>query len=330
MTYRFFAAPPRPTGLAAEVNRQLREDFIGPLPAFQALAAVPGLMAATWSFMRESLLADADPPVDRVDRELVAAVVSRANRCRFCVDAHVTLLHSLGARDLAEIIARGDPPPGLRHAELAAWATASRTPRARTWSSPYGPQLTGTLLAFHFLNRVVSALLTPDLLPGGLQRLPAVRAAGGRLIARNARDPKEPGRSLALLPTATSAPPAWAAGSPVGKAYAALVDFAVDGGALLGTAARETVVATARWEDGRHPQRPADWAADLVRELPAKDRVGTRIALLAAFAPHAISRGDVGLWQLTHPDDADLVRLVAFGAVTATAHVARALDPAHR
>ncbi|MBL7259627.1 carboxymuconolactone decarboxylase family protein [Paractinoplanes lichenicola] len=329
MTYRFFT-PPRPTGLAAEVNRQLREDFIGPLPTFQALSAVPELMAATWSLLRESLLADADPPVGRVERELVAAVISRANRCRFCVDAHVTLLHGLGEHDLAETIARGDPPPGLRHAELSAWATASRTPRAKTWSSPYAPQLTGTLLAFHFINRVVSALLTPDLLPGGLQRFPAVRSAGGRLVARTTRDPRDPGRSLALLPATTPSPPAWAAGSPIGTAYAALIDAAAGGGALLGEAARETVVATVRWEDGRHPERPADWAADLVRELPAADRVGTRIALLAAFAPHAISRGDVGLWQLSRPADADLVRLVAFGAITATAHVARALNPAHR
>ncbi|MBM2614351.1 carboxymuconolactone decarboxylase family protein [Actinoplanes sp. LDG1-06] len=319
MSYRFFT-PARATGLAAEVNRQLREDFLGPLPTFQALSPAPRLMAATWSLMRESLLAG---ETDRVERELVAATVSRANRCRFCVDAHVTLLHGLGEHRLAENVARGDPPLRPRHAEIARWAADSRTPRASAWSRQYGPPLTGTVLAFHFINRIVSALLEPDLLPGGLQRLPAVRSVGGRLVARTTREAKEPGRSLPLLGLST--PPG---GNPADVAYAALKDAAAGGGELLGEAARETVVATVRWEDGKHPSQPAEWATDLVRELPATDRVGARIALLAAFAPAAISQGDTGLWRLSHPADADLVRLVAFGAITATDHVARALDPA--
>jgi AhpD family alkylhydroperoxidase len=336
MTYRFFTPPPA-TGLAADVYRQLREDFLGPLPTFKALAVEPPLLAATWALMREALLV---PPEGRVDREVVAAVVSRANRCRFCVDAHVTLLHSLGEHSLAEVVAGGGRPPLARQAELADWATASRHPRSARWSSPYGIEVSGTLLAFHFINRVVSALLDPDLLPGGLQRFPAVRSAGGRLYARQGRSPKEPGRGLALLGADRPEPPAWAGESPVGIAYAALRKAAGlgtgaglrtgAGGDLLSVAARETVEATVRWEDGAHPARPADWATDLVRDLPATDRVGARIALLAAFAPAAISRGDVELWRLTHPADADLVRLVAFGAMTATDHVARALDPAHR
>ncbi|MEU9740420.1 carboxymuconolactone decarboxylase family protein [Micromonospora chersina] len=328
MTYRFFT-PTRAsaaTGLTAEVHRQLRDEFLGPVPTFQALSAVPELMAATWALMREALLAG---DASRVDRELVASAVSRANRCRFCVDAHVMLLHALGEHALAEVIARGGTPPEPRQAELVAWAEASRSPAAAAWTGRYRPEVTGTLLAFHFINRVVSALLDPDLLPGGLQRSPVVRSVGGRLYARTAREPKEPGRSLPLLDAGTTAPPAWAGDRPVGVAYASLRTAALRGGDLLGDVARRTVEATVRWEDGQFPARPADWAVDLVRDVPGADRVGTRIALLAAFAPSAISVGDVALWRLSHPGDADLVRLVAYGAITATDHVARALSAAH-
>ncbi|MER7441548.1 carboxymuconolactone decarboxylase family protein [Micromonospora avicenniae] len=327
MTYRFFTPVPAKaaTGLTAEVYWQLRDEFLGPAPTFQALSAVPKVLAATWALMREALLAG---DTSRVDRELVASVVSRANRCRFCVDAHVMLLHALGEHELAEVVARGGTPPDPRQAALAAWAEASRTPEAADWASPYRPEVTGTALAFHFINRIVSALLDPDLLPGGLQRSPMVRSVGGRLYARTAREPKEPGRSLALLGTATTAPPAWAGDGPVGIAYASLRNAATRGGDLLGDVARRTVAATVRWEDGRHPARPAEWAADLIRDLPGTDRVGTRIALLAAFAPSAIREGDVALWRLSHPDDADLVRLVAYGAITATDHVAQTLSPA--
>jgi AhpD family alkylhydroperoxidase len=311
MAYRFFTPPParQATGPVAEVYRQLRADFIGPAPTFQALSVAPDLLAATWAAMREALLAG---DADRVEREVVAATVSRANRCRFCVDAHVTMLHALGRPELAEVIAGGGTPGSPRHAELATWAAASRTPRAARFRAIAGnpAELTGTLLAFHFINRIVSALLAPDLLPGGLQRFPAVRSAGGRLYARTARTFVRPGDNS------------------VGGTYAALRDVALGGGQLLSAVARETVAATVAWEDGRHPDRPADWAGDLVRELPAADRVGARIVLLAAFAPSAIGIGDVGLWRLTHPDDADLVRLVAYGAITATEHVAHAVDVA--
>ncbi|MFI6265575.1 carboxymuconolactone decarboxylase family protein [Micromonospora sp. NPDC051006] len=329
MTYRFFTpAPPKAaTGRTAEVYQQLRDEFLGPAPTFQVLSAVPEVLAATWALMREALLAG---DASRVDREVVASSVSRANRCRFCVDAHVMLLHALGEHELAEAIARGGTPPEPRHAELAAWAEASRSPGAAGWTSPYRPEVTGTLLAFHFVNRVVSALLDPDLLPGGLQRSRAVRSVGGRLYARAAREPKEPGRGLPLLDADRTAPPGWAGDSPVGVAYAALRTAALRGGDLLGDVARQTIAATVRWENGKFPARPADWAVDLVRDVPGTDRIGTRIALLAAFAPSAISIGDVALWRLSHPADADLVRLVAYGAITATDHVAGALAPAPR
>ncbi|MFG1869316.1 carboxymuconolactone decarboxylase family protein [Micromonospora arborensis] len=328
MTYRFFtpAKASTATGLTAEVYRQLSDDFLGPLPTFQVLSAVPEVLAATWALMREALLAG---DTSRVDRELVAATVSRANRCQFCVDSHVMLLHALGEPKLAEVVARGGTPTEPRYAELVAWAQASRSPAAADWASPYRPEVTGTLLAFHFINRIVSALLDPDLLPGGLQRSPLVRSVGGRLYAKTAREPKEPGRSLSLLPAGETAPLGWAGDSPVGVAYASLRDAATQGGELLGDVARETITATVSWEDGRFPARPADWAVDLVRDVPGRDRVGTRIALLAAFAPGAVSVGDVALWRLSHPADADLVRLVAYGAITATDHVAGALSSAH-
>ncbi|MEU4563215.1 carboxymuconolactone decarboxylase family protein [Actinoplanes sp. NPDC023936] len=354
MAYRFFAPPPAraATGRAAQVYQQMRDDFPGPAPTFHALSVAPDVMAATWALMRESLLANRDgrssdgrssdgPSSDsratphragdgasRVDREVVAAAVSRANDCRFCADAHVTLLHGLGEHDLAETIARGGSPPQPAQAELAGWARASRHPRATGWTSRYNPQLTGTLLAFHFINRVVSALLAPDLLPGGLQRSSTARAAGGRLLARSLRTSIVAGRSLPLLDVANGPPPAWAGNDPVGAAWVALRDATARGGDLLGDLARHTVTATVRWEDGGHPADPVAWAGDLVRDLPAKERVGARIALLAAFAPEAITAGDIGLWRLTHRSDADLVRLVAYGAITATEHVAQALDPA--
>src|SRR6185369_5675501 len=127
MTYRFFTPAPAhaASGLTAEVYGQLRDEFLGPVPTFRALSAVPELLAATWALMREALLAG---DASRVDRELVASAVSRANRCPFCVDAHVMLLHALGEHELAEVLARGETPADPHHAELVRWAESSRSP----------------------------------------------------------------------------------------------------------------------------------------------------------------------------------------------------------
>lgn len=322
-SYRFFNPPPArlATGLAADVYAQLSADFMGPLPTFTALSPAPDLLAATWALMRESLLAGEAP---RVDKEVVATAVSRGNRCRFCIDAHVMLMHALGEHDLAELLAGGGVPGDPHLAALVDWAVASRTPRqtGRPCPAANPAEYLGTALAFHFINRVVSALLTENLLPGNLQRSSLVRNLGGRAYARAARREREPGRSLPLLADIPAgSPPAWAGSSPVGVAYAALRAAAGRGAELLGDEARGLLAHTVDVLDGAHPDRPADWAWSLVTGLPTVDRIGARIALLAAFSPAAIAPGDVALWRLTRPADADLIRLVAFGAVTAVERV---------
>ncbi|MEK8106165.1 hypothetical protein NKG94_15125 [Micromonospora sp. M12] len=49
------------TGRTAAVYQQMRDEFLGPLPTFQALSAVPDVLAATWALMREALLAGTRP-----------------------------------------------------------------------------------------------------------------------------------------------------------------------------------------------------------------------------------------------------------------------------
>lgn len=321
--YRFFTPPPTKvaTGRAAEVYAQLAADFIVPAPTFATLSPTPELLAATWALTRESLLAGRAP---RVGKEVVAAAVSRANRCQFCVDAHVMLMHSLGEHDVAELMADGGIPGDPRLAGLLDWAVASRTPRQSDRPGPasHVEEYLGTALVFHFINRMVSALLGPNLLPGNLQRSPLVRNLGGRAYAGTTRRLLEPGLSLPLLAgIPMGSPSAWAGSSPIGVAYAALRSVAGRGAALLGDDARALVVQTVDALDGAHPQRPADWAWSLVTALPTEDRIGARMALLAAFSPAAIAPGDVALWRLSRPADADLIHLLAFGAMTAVDHV---------
>ncbi|WP_326656598.1 carboxymuconolactone decarboxylase family protein [Streptomyces sp. NBC_00385] len=303
--------PKSATGVVADVYAQMSTDFgIERAPTFVVLSASPPLLTSAWALARESLLAG---QVSRTDKEVVAAGVSLANRCPFCVDAHTVLLHATGDHRLAETIARGEQPADPAHRRLLAWGKDMSTPQ------PFGPTAApehiGTALTFHFINRIVSALLTESMLPGGLQRIRAVRSAAGRSLARNVRRELVTGLSLPLLETEGEAP-AWAAGTAVGTAYGALRTAAELGAGLLSDEDAAFVrEAVAAW-DGVTPL-PLHGA-----DLPDRaERPGARLALLAARAPYRITDEDVAAWLAPPFTDHCLVHLIAFGAICAMGRV---------
>ncbi|MFJ6211738.1 DNA-binding protein [Streptomyces sp. NPDC092296] len=319
------------TGPVAAVYAQMSADFLlgdGPL---MALSPAPDLLTAAWALLREAQVAG---DASRAGRELVAAVVSSGNECPFCVDAHTLLVHATGAHASAETVRSGGTPADPGHAALVAWATGTATAAtaatAATGSAapPFpaaeAPEYLGTVLVTHFINRMVSSLLTEELLPGGLQGSALVRRVAGRVAGGNARRRSRPGESLPLLAGLPAAPPpSWAGDSPVGPAFAALRAVAATGGDLLTDPARTAVLDTvARWDGGPQPMA-SGWLDAPLAALPAADRPAARLALLAALAPYRVTDADIAAWRTPHHrPDAELVRLLAFGAMAAVERVA--------
>ncbi|WP_030609392.1 carboxymuconolactone decarboxylase family protein [Streptomyces fulvoviolaceus] len=317
--------PKAATGRTAEVYEQIARDFgISEPVTFVVLSSAPELLAPTWALMRESLIAG---PGSRTGKELAALGVSLANQCPFCVDAHTVLLHATGDHALAERLARGEQPENEEHARVLAWGRHTRVPgglAAEPYPFPreHAPGYLGTALAFHFINRIVSALLTENLLPGNAQRFRAVRSLAGRTLGRTVRRPTRPGEALALLdhPDPGEAP-AWADGTPVGLAYAALLRAALAGSAGLLDADDQDVVEQTLWDwDGAHPLIALDGFPD------RRERPGARLALLAALAPYRITDEDVAAWRRPEHTDHCLVRLVAYGAFAAVDRIESALN----
>jgi hypothetical protein len=76
--------------------------------------------------------------------------------------------------------------------------------------------------------------------------------------------------------------------------------------------------------DGSHPD--ATWLDRQPASLPEADQPAARLALLAAVSPHEIADADVAAWRATGPaTDADLVRLLGFGAITAVDRIEEAI-----
>src|SRR5262245_37837449 len=155
-------------GLVREVYDQMVRGFTL-APPVTLHSAVPQLLAGVWSVVSEAYLS---PPAGRIDREVVAAAVSRRNGCPFCVDVHTMTLHGASAHDVAEALVRGDDA-GISDARLRAiaeWAAATRSPGAAILSAPpfsseHAPQILGTAVAFHYINRVVNVFLDESPVP---------------------------------------------------------------------------------------------------------------------------------------------------------------------
>ncbi len=289
--------PIRPNDLVAEVYRQIRHDFGALVEPMTLHAPVPTLLAATWCVNRETLL------VGRVRREIkeaVATVVSQLNRCRYCVDAHTIMLHAGSQHRTARQLSRGDHR-GLDDPELAAvvaWAASTRSPDAAVLTSPpFGPaeapELIGTAVAFHYINRIVTILLGDSPIPGPGRVREAAKRPAGLWFSRAVRRPKNPGAALALLPDVPiPADLGWAAASPlVAGAFARFFWAVTEAGEdALDADTRLCVIERIEAWRGEPVGLDQAWVDDAVRPLRPQARPMARLALLTALDPHRIDQ----------------------------------------
>ncbi len=319
--------PPRSaTGVVARVYAAAENEFGLLAPPVALHSPDPSVLAATWLLLRETLIATAGP--QRAVKEAVAAGVSLANRCPYCVEVHGAVLGGvLGDRGRAdaEAVAAdrleqvGDPVVRA----VVAWARDGG-PVPSFVPAAHVPQLLGTALAFHHLNRVVTVFLGPSPLPSVLPavaRRPA-RSLLGRVLRDTALADRVPGADLDLLPPAAlPSDLSWAAGTgPLADALARVVaGVERAAGRVLGPG--QDVLRDAVTAAVAEPDRPgvvADPAAPVVDAVARSDRSVARLAGLVALAPHRVDHTVVsGFRAAGARTDADLVAVVAWAALTA-------------
>jgi AhpD family alkylhydroperoxidase len=319
----------RAEGLIAAVYAQVARDFGAVVEPFSLHSPAPALLAGAWAICRESLLAGAAP---RHFKEAVASAVSQVNHCPYCVDAHTMMLRADGRGDVARGLRRGRPVAQAELQDVIDWARASRSPGDPRLARPpfhaaHAPELVGTAVCFHYINRMVSALLGPTPLPAGGRGRAVTAPLAARWFARAVHRPHEPGESLALLPAipaAATSPVPWARGAPhVERAFscfAALVER--EAPASLDEPARARVRAEiAAWEGGE----PAPDGA-----RPDHATALERLARLAALAPYRIDDGLLAACRDAGAGDRELVAALAWASFGAAQRVAGWLSPPAR
>lgn len=304
----------------ARVYAQVQREFGILAPPISLHAPAPGPLAAAWLMLRESLVATGRLP--RAVKEAVAVAVSHTNRCPYCVDVHSASLYGLVAAPDARAVAEDTPGPLAEPlAQATGWVRAGCRPPPPVRPDQV-PELVGTAVTFHYLNRMANVFLVESPIP---PRVPpparrAIRRLAGRFLRPVLRRPAEPGGSLALLPAAE--PPAdlsWAAGSPViADAFARAIAAVDAAGARSVPEPVRALLTGAVWHRDREPAGPSrSWVRDAVADLPAEDRPVAQLALLTARASYQITRSVIDEFRQYRPDDRSLVEVAAWASLTA-------------
>ena len=305
-------------GEVARLYRDIEREFgVLSLPVVLH-APAPDVMAASWLMLRETYLVNGAVP--RGQKEAVSTAVSEGNNCPFCVTMHSSMLSDLvGYRDgaIADPAARA----------IADWTTANATPDTGAghpvpFPVDQAPEMVGTAVILHYLNRMVSIFL------GDLPLPPYAPAATLGVVRRvlvwlmkSAEDPDpRPGTSLDLLPEATLPTDLrWAAGNTaIAEAFArgaAAIERA--GHRSVPPEVRELVLEhLSRW-DGRPIGPSRAWVEDAVATLPAQAQPGGRLALLTALASYQIDQSVIDRFRADRPDDRSLIDLTSWASLAA-------------
>jgi AhpD family alkylhydroperoxidase len=295
-----------PVRITDAVFAEMRREFVVGAP-ITLHAADPGLLAAVWAALRETLIAG---PAERAAREAVGTTVSRINACPYCVDAHAMMLSGAGEHELAKE-AGGETEvrsPIVRWAAATAMADApelARPPFAETDAA----QIIGTAVFFHYINRLVNVFIGPSPFPGlappWLKRLLGAMTAS-RIVSVEAAPCEDAARP--------DLPPdlAWTASNPaVAHAFtglAAATDAA--GGYALPGAARAALRAEIE-----------DWRGGASSPAPADEPPIVRLARVAAFASWRVDGDLISACRGEGADDRALLGAAAWASFTAARRI---------
>ncbi|MFD6565105.1 carboxymuconolactone decarboxylase family protein [Micromonospora profundi] len=323
-------APGQARGPVAKVYHQVERDFGMLAPPVALHAAAPPLLAAAWTMLREALLAPG--PAGREAREIVAAGVSKANRCPYCVDVHGGTLAGLLSGPDAAAVLTGQladlRDPRLR--DLARWATYGGP---QPFPPEHGPELVGVAVVFHYLNRMVNVFLPDSPLPPVPGPVAAVlRRGAARILGGLARAEVVAGESPGLLPTAPVPPDlSWTGDRPhlvaAFSRSAAVVDAAGERSVpepvrrLLSAQLPRLDVPPPALGDAAPALSESRWLDECVAGLPEPDRPAGRLAMLVAFASYRVTAADVDRVREHGYDDRALVELAAWSSLTAARYL---------
>lgn len=311
-------------GLVAQVYAQIKQDFGALVEPFTLHSPSPKLLAGAWVACRESELAG---NVRRDIKEAVAATISKINKCPYCVDAHTIMLNATGKRSIAQAISNENynkiSDPQMR--EVVKWALATRSSGSEILLAPPfsqldAPEIIGTAVFFHYIDRMVNVLLSETPLPSNHRWLKnTLKLIAGIFFSRDIRRSKPSGDSLKLLPEADlPADLNWAKTNPtIAGAFARFAAVIEE----VGTYALSPKICNCvqkyiqAW-NGEDLGTSRQWVEQAISGFDDVSKAAGRLSLFASLAPYQVDEGIVLAFRRHFPEDDKLLGALAWASFT--------------
>jgi len=162
------------------------------------------LTAGIWAVFYETILVDGE--VKRSLKEAIATSVSEINKCNYCVDAHTIMIFGT-EKILLEIITtikEGKTIATTQEEKLVFWALQNlKFDSSIILNPPFtkdkAPEIIGTAVLFHYINRMVNLFAGNTPLPTTKMRGALIRIASGFIFAKAIKKKKIKGESLLFI-----------------------------------------------------------------------------------------------------------------------------------
>ena len=330
--------PNNATGELADLYKQIRNDFqlVPPITLFSANS---DMLAALWAISRESQLAKG--LVSRSDKEVVSSAISSMNNCSYCVDAHIGMLHGSSEHDTAKAMLNNDfdKIDNTKAKGYVVWALATLSPKSLQLKEPpfsknEAPEVIGTALSYHFINRMVAVFLGKSPLPvntdSALMRNIGTRIFGATAGKSIANKQVEVGNSLSFIPEVILPKDfSWAEpNQAIAKAYAGF-------SALMEKAGQETIAPEIRtlleqnlnnWQ-GEEMGISRQWLEEAIQGLDSKHLSTARLVFLTALSPYQVDEEIIKDFQKNHPTESELLSACCWASYATTKRISQWLKP---
>jgi AhpD family alkylhydroperoxidase len=308
------------------VYKQISRDFGFVGDIFKMHSPTPTLLTGVWAAFRETELVG---EVSRGLKEAVALAVSKVNQCPFCIDAHSTLLAAVGNQEVAQKILNDQveeiTDPKTR--SIVNWAMATRSPGSKILANPpfseaEAPEIIGTAVINHYINRMIDVLLTnKSLLPirnSFLKKL--ITRVTTPLLSRLIKNSENRGDALRFLSEHEPAKDmAWAASHPIiSRAFAGFAAATEElGDRVFPSDARSVVEAYISTWNGIDPGLGRGWVQQETSRLTGVSQTTAKLSLLTAIAPYQVDDTLVMDFRSHFPEDEQLLQLLSWSSLTA-------------
>ena len=162
------------------------------------------LTAGVWTMLYEIILVEGK--IKRSLKEAIAISVSEINKCVYCVDAHSIIIFGTekALQNNISTIKKGKTVPKTKKDKTILWAFKnlgfdSPIILNPPFSQEEAPEIIGTAVLFHYINRMVNLFARDTPLPSTKMRGALISFASNFIFAKAIRKKKTKGESLMFI-----------------------------------------------------------------------------------------------------------------------------------